>query len=82
MGNRILPEVDACASFRDMSAIELEKAVEQLPPEQLAKFTSWFEEFIADQWDRRLESDISAGKLDAIARTAELAFESGQCRPQ
>lgn len=64
-----------------MSAIELEKAVEQLPPEQLAEFASWFEEFSDDQWDKKIESDISAGKLDEFAHNADLAFEAGQCRP-
>lgn len=64
-----------------MSAIELENAVQKLPPDQLAKFASWFEHFIADQWDKQIESDISAGRLDKLAAKADSDFEAGRCTP-
>jgi len=32
-----------------MSIEELEKAVSTLPPEELSHFSSWFEDFIADE---------------------------------
>ena len=64
-----------------MSAIELENAVQQLPPEELAQFASWFEHFVADQWDRQIESDILAGRLNMLAAKADADFESGRCTP-
>ena len=64
-----------------MSAIELEHAVQQLPPDQLEEFAHWFEEFIADQWDRQIEADINAGKLDVLAAQADSEFEAGRCTP-
>jgi hypothetical protein len=48
-----------------MSVEELQTAVAQLPAEELDRFSRWFEEFLADQWDRRIEADILAGRLDA-----------------
>ena len=57
----------------------LEKAVSELPPEELAKFTAWFEEFLADQWDRQIEADAAAGKLDHLAKVADEDFEAGRC---
>ena len=47
-----------------MSVEELEKAVVKLPPEQLASFRKWFEEFTAEEWDRQLsEMQIPASLI-------------------
>lgn len=64
-----------------MSVEELQAAVAQLPAEEFARFSQWFEEFLADQWDRRIEADILAGRLDAAGRRADEDFESGRCTP-
>jgi hypothetical protein len=61
-----------------MSLQELEAAVAQLPAEELTAFARWFEEYVADAWDRRIEADIRAGRLDTAGRRADAAFESGQ----
>jgi hypothetical protein len=62
-----------------MTADKLEKAVTELPPEELAKFTEWFEEFLADHWDRQIEGDAASGKLDHLAKKADEDFEAGRC---
>ena len=49
----------------------LEAAVEALDPAALAEFRRWFAEFDAAAWDRQLEADLSAGKLDALLQEAE-----------
>jgi hypothetical protein len=49
---------------------EIEKAVEQLPPHELARFRAWFEAFDADQFDAAIERDAQAGKLDGLAEKA------------
>jgi hypothetical protein len=54
-----------------MGVEELQSAVSQLPVDDLDRFSRWFEEFLADQWDRRIEADIRAGRLDAAGRRAE-----------
>ena len=38
-----------------MSIEELESAVSGLPAAELARFSQWFEEFMAEQWDRQIE---------------------------
>jgi hypothetical protein len=63
-----------------MSVEELEKAVAELPPDKLAKFRAWFEEFAADEWDRQIEADIKAGKLDAMAEEAIKEHKAGLSR--
>ncbi len=64
-----------------MSVKELQSAVSSLPPEELDQFSRWFEEFRADQWDRRIEADIVAGRMDAAGRRADEEFEAGRCTP-
>jgi hypothetical protein len=53
-----------------MSTTEIERAIEKLPPEELARLRAWFAEFDAAQWDRDLERDVAARRLDALADEA------------
>ena len=64
-----------------MNIEELQTAVAQLPAEELDRFSQWFEEFLAEQWDRQIEADILAGRLDAAGRRADEDFEGGRCTP-
>jgi hypothetical protein len=59
----------------------LEAAITQLPEEELTSFAQWFEEYLADIWDRRIEADIKAGRLDEVGRKADADFEAGRCQP-
>ncbi len=63
-----------------MSLDELETAVINLPAEELAAFARWFEEYLADAWDRRIEEDIRAGRLDEAGRRADADFDAGRCK--
>jgi hypothetical protein len=64
-----------------MSLKEIESAVSQLPAQDLATFAQWFEEFLADAWDERIEADILAGRLEKAGRKADEDFEAGRCKP-
>ena len=64
-----------------MSLNQLEAAVTLLPPAELDTFARWFEEYLADAWDRRIEADIAAGRLDAAGDRADAEFEAGRCTP-
>lgn len=46
---------------------ELEQKISKLPPAELAKFREWFYEFDHLIWDRQIEADSKAGKLDKLA---------------
>jgi hypothetical protein len=59
---------------------DIERAVEQLPPRELARFRAWFEAFDADRFDAAIERDANAGRLDAFAEEALLAYRAGQSR--
>jgi hypothetical protein len=63
-----------------MSSVEeIERAVTRLTPDQLAAFRAWFTEFDAAVWDRKLEEDAAAGRLDALADEALDDLGQGRC---
>jgi hypothetical protein len=65
-----------------MSTIqELEMAVSQLSANELLQFSEWFEEFVADQWDKKIEADILAGRLDDAGKRADDEFLAGCAIP-
>jgi hypothetical protein len=61
-----------------MTVQELQDTVAHLSDDDLATFSEWFEEFMAEQWDRQFESDVRAGRLDAAGRRADADFEAGR----
>jgi hypothetical protein len=66
---------------KTVSLHELESAVSQLPTDELTAFARWFEGYQADAWDRRIEADVNAGRLDEAGRRADADFEAGRCKP-
>ena len=59
----------------------IENQVKDLTPSELERFREWFTHFDADAWDRRLEADVKAGKLDALAQDALREHSHGRSRP-
>jgi hypothetical protein len=63
-----------------ITAEDIEKAIEQLAPRELARFRTWFEAFDAERFDAAIEHDARAGKLDAHADEALAAHRAGHSR--
>jgi hypothetical protein len=64
-----------------MTVQEMETAVVRLPQADLKRFALWRDEYMADAWDRYIEADIAAGRLDEAGRRADADFEAGRCMP-
>ena len=63
-----------------MSTVEeLEAAVRRLSPEDRAAFRAWYAKFDADEWDRQLEADVEAGRLDWLIAEALDDRQAGRC---
>ena len=58
---------------------EIASAIAHLPPEELARFRAWFDEFDAQAWDKKIEADVQAGKLDELADQAIEDHQAGRC---
>ena len=64
-----------------MNALEqLEQQVLQLSSEDLAKFQAWFLELDQQLWDKQIEADARAGKLDRLINEARAEFKAGKTR--
>jgi hypothetical protein len=59
---------------------EIEQRIRKLPAEELAKFRAWFIEFDHLLWDRQIEADSKAGKLDKLAAEALADYKAGKAR--
>lgn len=63
-----------------MSTIsDIERAVEQLSPQESSAFRAWFAERDAVDWDRQMEADVAAGRLDALGEQALKDLRDGRC---
>jgi hypothetical protein len=60
---------------------EIEKQITQLSPEELKKFSAWFDDYMSDEWDRQIERDVNAGKFDPLIAQLDANFEAGLCKP-
>ena len=58
---------------------EIEVAVKKLSRDELSAFRDWFQEFDAEAWDKQFETDVRAGRLDALAEEALRDLREGRC---
>jgi hypothetical protein len=65
-----------------MSKIQkIEQQIQALSPTELAEFRAWFVEYDWVAWDRQLERDVQAGRLDALAERALRDHAAGKTTP-
>ncbi|MDZ8109881.1 MAG: hypothetical protein RM338_30245 [Nostoc sp. DedQUE12a] len=57
---------------------EVELAISQLSPEDLAAFRAWFAEFDAAAWDKQIEKDVAEGRC-ALAQKSLKHLREGRC---
>ena len=49
---------------------EIQTVIESLPREEYVRLRQWFSERDWDQWDKQIEADSEAGKLDFLIKEA------------
>lgn len=65
-----------------MTKVEkLENDIMTLSRSEVAALRDWFQCYLADQWDKQIEADAKAGKLDDLARQALAEHQAGRTRP-
>jgi hypothetical protein len=57
---------------------QIEKRIGGLSPEDLAQFRAWFLVYDARAWDRQIEGDSKAGRLDGMIAEALAEYEAGK----
>jgi hypothetical protein len=64
-----------------VSVKEIEAAIARLAPSELAELAEWFQEFHQQAWDKQIQQNVKAGKLDALIEQANQDFDTGRCKP-
>ena len=59
------------------TADEVQKAITGLPKVEYDKLIRWLQEYDWEQWDRELEEDVAAGRLDFLAQRVAEAKRQG-----
>jgi len=65
----------------EMTVAEIERAIIQLPPQDLAELTAWLDEYRATKWDQQIEEDLETGRLDVLVSEAEGEYRAGLAKP-
>ncbi len=61
-----------------MSIQEIEKAITELKPSEIAVLADWFVGFQEEQWDKQIEMDISNGKFDTMISETVQDYKYGR----
>ncbi len=64
-----------------MSVRDIQTAIAELPPGELADLMEWMEEHRSDAWDRQIAQDAEAGRFEALRQRVREQRQAGQCRP-
>lgn len=56
---------------------EIEAAIGGLSREEFARLAEWFREREQEEWDRQMDEDAAAGKLDFLWKEAEAERAAG-----
>jgi len=59
---------------------ELANEVRELNRDELAAFRDWFRKYDSDEWDKEIEEDILAGRLDKLANEAIAEHKAGRSK--
>jgi len=62
------------------TVLEIERAIKKLPAPDLTRLAQWILERDNEQWDRQMDKDATAGKLDFLVKEANAARKSGTLR--
>ena len=57
---------------------QIQKSAAELSPAERRKFARWLEEYQEAEWDRQIEADVKAGKLDKFIAEARAEIKAGK----
>lgn len=51
--------------------LEIAAAIQDLPEAEVRERSTWLQSYLDERWDRQLEDDVEAGRLDHLIARAE-----------
>ena len=60
---------------------QIEESITSLSDDELRRLSAWFDELRWQRWDRQLDGDVAAGRLDRLVADARAEIAAGKTRP-
>ena len=60
---------------------EIESAIQQLPAEEKWNLLHRFHDTLWNEWDKQIETDAAAGRLDHLVQEVEADIVAGRVKP-
>ena len=60
---------------------EIKAAIDRLPASDVWQLYEWIADLCWEEWDREIEEDAKAGRLDKLVEQAMADLRSGKCKP-
>jgi hypothetical protein len=64
-----------------MSVKEIEAAITKLSTKDVGALTEWLIEYNHQLWDKQIEDDLDAGRLDVVLEQVEKDYQAGLAKP-
>lgn len=64
-----------------ISITEIENEIKKLPLEKVDELITWFSNYHAEIWDRRIEDDLRSGRLDDLLTEVDQEIDAGLAEP-
>jgi hypothetical protein len=76
-----LTDPDIWDKLKSMDIKQIEAAILELPAKDLSELMAWFQDHCAQVWDRQIEEDLEAGRLDHLLAEVDKEYEAGLAQP-
>jgi hypothetical protein len=60
---------------------EIESAIKKLKTHDIREVGDWLDELREELWDKQIEADAKAGKLDKLMEEAKKEYRADCCKP-
>jgi len=60
---------------------EIESAIKKLKPQEIRQVGDWLDELREELWDKQIEADAKAGRLDNMIAKAKADYRAGKATP-
>lgn len=60
---------------------QIEEALRAIPVPEARKIADWLQDYLDEKWDRQIEEDAAAGKLNKLADQALAHYQAGRVKP-
>ena len=67
--------------FSVSTVAEIESAISTLPVKDAWSVAGWLQEYLDVKWDKEMDEDIAAGRLDKFAEQAMEHYRAGRVKP-